>query len=174
MTVFTSHDEDGTESDSTNSRSSSNDNNINNTNLPKENKTTTTTTTAIQIEQLASFRGRSVPLGNDFSVRRVLPHVKQRSVGPFVFLDHFGPVVMEDHAAMNEGPHPDIGLMTISYLYDGAILHRDSTGAEQIVLPGDVNAMISGKGITHSGRGALKDIVPHLESLNHQEKITPP
>jgi redox-sensitive bicupin YhaK (pirin superfamily) len=67
---------------------------------------------------------------------------------------------------MNVGPHPHIGLMTITFLYEGAILHRDSTGAEQIILPGEVNGMISGKGVTHSERGTLEDITPHLQALN--------
>ncbi|KAG7355957.1 pirin-like protein [Nitzschia inconspicua] len=120
-----------------------------------------------QIEELASFAGKSVSLGKDFSVRRVLPNAKQRSVGPFVFFDHFGPSSIEEHA-MNVGPHPHIGLMTISYLYEGAILHRDSTGAEQMVPPGEVNGMISGNGVTHSERGELKDIKPHLDKLNRQ------
>ena len=67
---------------------------------------------------------------------------------------------------MNVGPHPHIGLMTITYLFEGAILHRDSTGAEQLVLPGEVNGMIAGKGVTHSERGLLQDITPHLEKRN--------
>ncbi|CAB9510526.1 Pirin-like protein CC_3178 [Seminavis robusta] len=112
-----------------------------------------------------SFEGKIVPLGPDFSVRRILPFRKQRSLGPFVFLDHFGPVLISEHA-MNVGPHPHIGLMTISYLFEGAVLHRDSTGAEQIVLPGEVNGMISGKGVTHSERGLLEDLQPHLDARN--------
>jgi redox-sensitive bicupin YhaK (pirin superfamily) len=81
------------------------------------------------------------------------------------FLDHFGPVELSEHA-MNVGPHPHIGLMTITYLYDGAVLHRDSTGAEQIIVPGEVNGMSAGRGVTHSERGKVEDITPHLEERN--------
>lgn len=123
-----------------------------------------------QIEELSSFSGKIVPLGKDFSVRRVLPYTKRRSVGPFVFLDHFGPVPIQEHA-MNVGPHPHIGLMTITFLYEGAILHRDSTGAQQIILPGEVNGMISGRGVTHSERGKLEDILPHLQALQQDPPL---
>jgi redox-sensitive bicupin YhaK (pirin superfamily) len=114
---------------------------------------------------MESFEGKIVPLGTGFSVRRILPFRKQRSVGPFVFLDHFGPVAITEHA-MNVGPHPHIGLMTITFLFEGAVLHRDSTGAEQIVLPGEVNGMVGGRGVTHSERGLLKDLDPHLKARN--------
>jgi redox-sensitive bicupin YhaK (pirin superfamily) len=117
------------------------------------------------IVHMESFEGKIVPLGAGFSVRRILPFRKQRSVGPFVFLDHFGPVAMTEHA-MNVGPHPHIGLMTVTFLFEGAILHRDSTGAEQIVLPGEVNGMIGGRGVTHSERGLLKDMEPFLKARN--------
>ena len=115
--------------------------------------------------KLNSFSGKVVPLGTAFTVRRLLPFRKQRSVGPFVFLDHFGPVQISEHA-MNVGPHPHIGLMTLTYLFEGAILHRDSTGAEEIIVPGEVNGMIAGKGVTHSERGQLEDIKAYLESRN--------
>ena len=121
-------------------------------------------TASNKVHQLSSFTGKVVPLGSDFSVRRILPFAKQRAVGPFVFLDHIGPVALTEHA-MNVGPHPHIGLMTITYLYEGAILHRDSTGAEQLVIPGEVNGMVAGKGVTHSERGQLEDIAPFLSSL---------
>jgi redox-sensitive bicupin YhaK (pirin superfamily) len=114
---------------------------------------------------MESFEGKIVPLGTGFSVRRILPYRKQRSVGPFVFLDHFGPVAITEHA-MNVGPHPHIGLMTVTFLFEGAVLHRDSTGAEQLVLPGEVNGMIGGRGVTHSERGLLKDLESHLKARN--------
>jgi len=87
-----------------------------------------------------------------FTVTRILPHKEKRMVGPFVFLDHMGPA----HFAAGEGvdvrPHPHIGLATLTYLTDGAILHRDSLGNNMEILPGDVNWMTAGKGIVHSER----------------------
>ena len=106
----------------------------------------------LEAELVAHFAGKSTTLSPGFEVRRILPYYKMRSVGSFVFLDHFGPVSVDDHA-MNVGPHPHIGLATLTYLYQGAILHRDSTGAEKPIVPGGVNFMISGKGVVHSERG---------------------
>ena len=89
-----------------------------------------------------------------FEVGRVLPHAARRMVGPFIFFDHMGPV---DFArgiprAVDVRPHPHIGLSTITYLFDGEIMHRDSLGTEQAIRPGEVNWMIAGRGITHSER----------------------
>ncbi len=95
------------------------------------------------------------PRGHDIGnlvVRRLLPYMKRRHVGPFVFLDHFGPVDMPPGPGMNVRPHPHIGLATITYLFDGEILHRDSLGFVQPIRPGDVNWMVAGKGIVHSER----------------------
>jgi redox-sensitive bicupin YhaK (pirin superfamily) len=89
-----------------------------------------------------------------FEVGRVLPFTKRRSVGPFVFFDHFGPVRLERgiSRSVDVRPHPHIGLSTLSYLFEGEIMHRDSLGSEQPIRPGEVNWMTAGRGITHSER----------------------
>jgi hypothetical protein len=97
-------------------------------------------------------RGRTADLGDGLKVLRVLPHAAQRSVGPFVFVDHFGPAVMAPGQGMDVRPHPHIGLATVTYLFDGTILHRDSIGSVQRIEPGAVNWMVAGRGIVHSER----------------------
>lgn len=87
-----------------------------------------------------------------FPVRRILPALAARHVGPFVFLDHMGPKVFAPGTGMDVRPHPHIGLATVTYLFDGEILHRDSVGSEKLIRPGDVNWMIAGRGIAHSER----------------------
>ncbi len=87
-----------------------------------------------------------------FPVRRALPSLHQRRVGPFVFFDHMGPVDLAPGAGLDVRPHPHIGLATVTYLFEGEILHRDSLGSEQVIVPGDVNWMTSGRGIVHSER----------------------
>ncbi len=87
-----------------------------------------------------------------FTVRRMLPQGARRSVGPFVFLDHIGPAEIAPGAGMEVRPHPHIGLATVTYLWEGAVMHRDSTGAVQEINPGDVNWMTAGRGIVHSER----------------------
>lgn len=87
-----------------------------------------------------------------FTVRRALPVVRRRSVGPFVFFDHIGPAELAPGVAMDVRPHPHIHLATITYLFEGAILHRDSLGSEQLIEPGAVNWMTAGRGIVHSER----------------------
>ncbi|RYE84405.1 MAG: pirin family protein, partial [Myxococcales bacterium] len=89
-----------------------------------------------------------------FPVRRALPAPLRRMVGPFIFFDHFGPVTIPPsrHGGMDVRPHPHIALATISYLFEGEILHRDSLGSEQLIRPGDVNWMSAGRGIVHSER----------------------
>jgi len=97
------------------------------------------------------IQGRAHDLGPGFAVRRVLPSVKRRTVGPFIFFDHFGPMVVPPGGdGMMVRPHPHIGLATVTYLYDGGIFHRDSLGHAQAILPGDVNWMTAGRGIVHS------------------------
>ncbi|WP_048440999.1 pirin family protein [Caenimonas sp. SL110] len=91
-------------------------------------------------------------LGGGFKVRRLLPAAQQRSVGPFIFFDHFGPVTEEPGANHDVRPHPHIGLATVTYLFDGAMMHRDSIGSEQRIEPGAINWMTSGRGIVHSER----------------------
>ncbi|MGB6241597.1 MAG: pirin family protein [Castellaniella sp.] len=93
-------------------------------------------------------------LGGGLTVGRVLPFRKRRMVGPFIFLDHMGPLDLAPGIpkALDVRPHPHIGLSTVTYLYSGAITHRDSLGFEQEIRPGQVNWMTAGSGITHSER----------------------
>ncbi|MBP2300588.1 pirin family protein [Azospirillum picis] len=89
-----------------------------------------------------------------FEVGRVLPYVQRRMVGPFVFFDHMGPVDLRPGLPrdVDVRPHPHIGLSTVTYLFEGEIMHRDSVGSEQAIRPGEVNWMTAGRGITHSER----------------------
>jgi redox-sensitive bicupin YhaK (pirin superfamily) len=91
-------------------------------------------------------------LGEGFNVRRVLPFAKRRHVGPFVFFDHMGPAQFEPGQGLDVRPHPHIGLATVTYLFEGEIMHRDSLGVVQPIRPGDVNWMVAGLGIAHSER----------------------
>jgi redox-sensitive bicupin YhaK (pirin superfamily) len=91
-------------------------------------------------------------LGDGFKVRRALPSAKRRMIGPFVFLDEMGPTRFAPGTGLDVRPHPHIGLATVTYLFDGEILHRDSLGVAQPIRPGDVNWMIAGRGIVHSER----------------------
>ena len=94
---------------------------------------------------------RKKDLGN-FSVRRVLPYTNQRMVGPWIFFDHMGPADFPAGKGIDVRPHPHINLATVTYLFEGEILHRDSLGNMQTIRPGDINLMVAGKGITHSER----------------------
>ncbi len=85
-------------------------------------------------------------------VRRVLPALAARTVGPFIFFDHIGPATLVPGKGLDVRPHPHIGLATVTYLFDGAIMHRDSVGSVQKIVPGDVNWMTAGRGIVHSER----------------------
>lgn len=91
-------------------------------------------------------------LGDGFSVRRVLPSRQRRMVGPFIFLDQMGPRTLAPGEGLDVRPHPHIGLATVTYLYEGEMLHRDSLGSVQAIRPGDVNWMSAGRGIVHSER----------------------
>ena len=102
-----------------------------------------------------SFLARQHDLGG-LSVGRVLPHAAQRSLGPFVFLDHMGPHIMPPGTGFDVRPHPHIGLATLTYLYEGDQMHRDSMGVVATILPGDVNLMIAGKGVVHSERSTAE------------------
>jgi hypothetical protein len=95
---------------------------------------------------------RSSDLGGGFTVRRALPSARQRMVGPFVFFDQMGPVVLGPGQGLDVRPHPHIGLATVTYLFAGEILHRDSLGSTQPIRPGEVNWMTAGRGIVHSER----------------------
>ena len=87
-----------------------------------------------------------------FQVRRAVPSLQARSVGPFVFVDHMGPALFEPGRGIDVRPHPHIGLATVTYLWAGALRHRDTLGSVQDILPGDVNWMTAGRGIAHSER----------------------
>ncbi|GLU35477.1 pirin family protein [Trinickia caryophylli] len=87
-----------------------------------------------------------------FAVRRVLPALAARLVGPFIFFDHMGPAAFAPGTGLDVRPHPHIGLATVTYLFEGAIFHRDSLGSAQKIVPGDVNWMTAGRGIVHSER----------------------
>lgn len=88
----------------------------------------------------------------EFSVKRALPATSQKMVGPFIFFDHFGPTEFEPGKGIAVRPHPHIGISTVTYLFEGEIIHRDSLGYEQPIQPGAVNWMTAGKGIVHSER----------------------
>jgi redox-sensitive bicupin YhaK (pirin superfamily) len=96
---------------------------------------------------------RTSDIGN-FEVRRALPSRERRTVGPFVFLDEMGPAVLPAGVGIDVRPHPHIGLSTVTYLYEGAIVHRDGAGNVQTILPGEVNWMTAGRGIVHSERSS--------------------
>ncbi len=91
------------------------------------------------------------------TVRRVLPAMAARLIGPFIFFDHMGPATLEPGVGLDVRPHPHIGLATVTYLFEGAIMHRDSLGSEQKIVPGDVNWMTAGRGIVHSERTPAED-----------------
>lgn len=104
-------------------------------------------------------------LGGGFTVRRLLPDAKRRAVGPFVFFDHFGPVTVHPGAGHDVRPHPHIGLATVTYLFEGAIQHRDNLGYNQTIEPGAINWMTAGRGIVHSER--RPDALREVSSVNH-------
>jgi redox-sensitive bicupin YhaK (pirin superfamily) len=103
------------------------------------------------VEMTIEPRVRSL---GEFDVRRVLPAATRRMVGPFVFLDHMGPAVFPPNHGIAVRPHPHIGLATITYLFEGEIMHRDSLGYRQLIQAGAVNLMTAGRGIVHSERAA--------------------
>ena len=92
-----------------------------------------------------------------FSVRRLLPGFPTRHVGPFVFVDHMGPLALPPGEGVDVRPHPHIGLATVTWLWEGALMHRDSLGSVQRIAPGEVNWMTAGRGIVHSERSAADD-----------------
>jgi redox-sensitive bicupin YhaK (pirin superfamily) len=102
------------------------------------------------LETIIDTRTRDLVGG--FKVRRVLPSAKRRMVGPFIFLDQMGPVVLGAGTGLDVAPHPHIGLATVTYLFDGELLHRDSLGTVQTIRLGEVNWMTAGRGIAHSER----------------------
>lgn len=94
---------------------------------------------------------RAADIGN-FMVGRLLPFVQKRTIGPFVFIDHMGPRQLQPGEGLDVGPHPHIGLSTLTYLFEGSIMHKDSIGSDIEIQPGAVNWMTAGKGIVHSER----------------------
>ncbi|HTE32985.1 MAG TPA: pirin family protein [Chryseolinea sp.] len=100
------------------------------------------------------IEARKAAIAPGMDVKRILPFRQRRMVGPFIFMDHAGPIAIQPEKAssMDVLPHPHIGLSTVSYLFGGQVTHRDSLGVEQIIRPGEVNWMTAGKGIAHSER----------------------
>jgi redox-sensitive bicupin YhaK (pirin superfamily) len=100
------------------------------------------------------IEARMAALSSNFTVKRILPYRLRRMIGPFIFMDHGGPINLPVGATDNLDvlPHPHIGLSTVSYLFSGNVTHRDSLGVEQVIKPGEVNWMTAGKGIAHSER----------------------
>ena len=100
----------------------------------------------------------------EFKVRRTLPSKPRRMVGPFIFVDQFGPARLPAGSGMDVRPHPHINLATVTYLFEGAIEHRDSIGSHQVIEPGAVNLMTAGSGIVHSERSPV-ELRPNGPSL---------
>ncbi len=100
------------------------------------------------------IESRKASIAPGMDVKRILPFRLRRMVGPFIFMDHAGPVqeTPTNGSKLDVLPHPHIGLSTVSYLFGGQVTHRDSLGVEQIIRPGEVNWMTAGKGIAHSER----------------------
>lgn len=105
---------------------------------------------------------RETDLG-EFSVKRSLPTRARKMVGPWIFFDHMGPAEFAPGKGVNVRPHPHINLATVTYLFDGEILHRDSLGSYQTITPGDINLMVAGRGIVHSERER-----PEVRSTAHK------
>src|SRR5690554_3679248 len=97
------------------------------------------------------FEEKAADIGN-FLVGRLLPFRQKRNIGPFVFIDHMGPKKLDAGENLDVAPHPHIGLSTLTFLFEGAIRHRDSLGSDVIIEPGAVNWMTAGKGVVHSER----------------------
>ena len=116
---------------------------------------------AIQLK----LAGQQKDLGGGFIVSRLLPSMHRRSVGPFVFFDHFGPATEQPGLNHDVRPHPHIGLATVTYLFEGAMMHRDSLGNAQRIEPGAINWMTAGRGIVHSER--KPDDMKDRSYLNH-------
>lgn len=114
----------------------------------------------------AVISGRTRDLGG-VSVRRILPSSRRRMVGPFILLDHLGPVALTPGRGIDVPPHPHIGLATVTYLFEGELIHRDSLGSVQAIRPGAVNWMSAGRGIVHSERSSPEDraLGPRLHGL---------
>lgn len=130
------------------------------------------------------IEARKAAIGPGMDVRRILPFRLRRMVGPFIFMDHAGPVNVPPSLtrSMDVLPHPHIGLSTVSYLFGGQVTHRDSTGVKQVIRPGEVNWMTAGSGIAHSERfedlvalagGALEMIQTWVALPEKEEEAAP-
>ncbi|MCE7041465.1 pirin family protein [Dyadobacter sp. CY312] len=111
---------------------------------------------------------RPADIGN-FLVGRLLPFRNKRMVGPFIFIDHMGPANLKDYQSIDIGPHPHIGLSTLTYLFEGAIMHKDTLGNSVEIKPGQVNWMTAGKGIVHSER--TPEYLRHTDKALHGLQI---
>jgi quercetin 2,3-dioxygenase len=125
------------------------------------------------------LEARKAAIGDGTEVRRLLPQRTLRTIGGWCFLDHYGPDDVSRGAGMHVPPHPHIGLQTASWLFDGHILHRDSLGSQQLIRPGELNLMTSGRGIAHSeesprGRPALLHGLQLWIALPDAERFTEP
>src|SRR3982750_3537477 len=100
------------------------------------------------------IQARDAAISKAVKVKRILPFRLRRMVGPFIFMDHAGPIanISSNPSTLDVLPHPHIGLSTVSYLFGGQVTHRDSLGIEQVIRPGEVNWMTAGSGIAHSER----------------------
>lgn len=114
-----------------------------------------------------TLSGHVTDLGGGLVVRRLLPAAQRQAVGPFLFFDHFGPLVQQPGVNSDVRPHPHIGLATVTYLFEGAMAHRDSLGSVQAIEPGALNLMTAGRGIVHSERtpDGLREVARHLHGL---------
>jgi redox-sensitive bicupin YhaK (pirin superfamily) len=131
------------------------------------------------VEQLIIPRTSDI---GGLEVRRALPSVRRRLVGPFIFFDRMGPALLRAGEALDVRPHPHIGLSTVTYLFDGEITHRDSLGTGMVIKPGDVNLMTAGRGIVHSERTpdklrgaplAISGLQTWIALPDHLEEIDP-
>lgn len=122
------------------------------------------------LEQDILISGKKKDLGG-FIVSRTLPSAKRRHIGPYVFLDHMGPLQVDQQHLMSVRPHPHIGLSTVTYLFSGRGLHRDSLGSKQIIAPGDLNWMTAGRGIVHSERTPTEDQTANPKIIMHGIQI---
>ncbi|WP_321967889.1 pirin family protein [Burkholderia cepacia] len=110
------------------------------------------------------YPARSAEVGN-LLIHRALPNRGRKMVGAWCFLDHAGPVTLSAERGMHVGPHPHIGLQTLTWMIEGSVLHRDSLGNEQLIQPGEVNLMTAGRGITHTEDTVPSDSVFHAVQL---------
>jgi redox-sensitive bicupin YhaK (pirin superfamily) len=118
-----------------------------------------------------------VPRARDlggFEVRRALPAAERQMVGPFIFFDQFGPVLMRAGQGIDVRPHPHIGLATVTWLFDGSIYHRDSLGSQQPIAPGELNWMTAGRGIVHSERTDAAELVRDRQVFGIQSWVALP